>query len=350
MKPERKIHPMPSGSRSPVICLAASGGGHVRQLLDLRNAWAGSDYFFVTEDTALGRSLAREHPVEFVTHYALGQARLGHPFRMIAGAIRNLFQSLAIVLRRRPDIVITTGAGAVFWVALFARISGARLVMIESFARFDRPSKFARLTAPFATHKVVQARPLLAWWPDAALFDPLRIDGTATDRRRKEALLFATVGATLPFPRLVDAIARLKASGMLPERVIVQYGDGAPPPAIPGLEARRDIPFDEIQSLLEKADIVLCHGGTGSLITALRAGCRVIAMPRRFDLGEHYDNHQEEITSAFAIRGLIESLRDEQELGAAITRARAREPVVATTDHSALVTHLQELMSEKPVR
>lgn len=344
MKPEFKTPSAPTGSRRQKVCLAASGGGHVRQLLDLKGAWSDQDYVFVTEDTILGRSLAQDHPVEFVSHYALGQARLGHPFRMLAGAVRNLVQSIGIVLRQRPDIVITTGAGAVFWVAVFARLLGARLVMIESFARFDHPSKFTRLTAPFATHKIVQAKPLLARWPDAALFDPLRIGGS--DRPAKEPLIFATVGATLPFPRLVDAIVALKASGRLPEQVIVQYGEAPPPPEVPGMEARRDIPFDEVQALLARADIVLCHGGTGSLITALRAGCRVIAMPRRFDLGEHYDDHQEEITSAFAVRGLIESLRDETDLEAAIERARKREPVIATTDHCRLVEHLRTILAE----
>src|SRR3546814_13248667 len=65
------------------------------------------------------------------------------------------------------------------------------------------------------------------------------------------------------------------------------------------------LPFAKVQKLLHDADIVVCHGGTGSLITALRAGCRVIAMPRLSERGEHYDNHQSEITEAFVARGLI---------------------------------------------
>src|SRR3546814_2130094 len=43
------------------ICLAGSGGGHVRQLLDLEPAWRGHDAFFVTEVTALGESLAEHY-------------------------------------------------------------------------------------------------------------------------------------------------------------------------------------------------------------------------------------------------------------------------------------------------
>src|SRR3546814_21031373 len=64
------------------ICLAGSGGGHVRQLLDLEPAWRGHDAFFVTEDTALGESLAEHYRCLFVPHVAMGQARLGAPFRM----------------------------------------------------------------------------------------------------------------------------------------------------------------------------------------------------------------------------------------------------------------------------
>src|SRR5215472_12209903 len=57
------------------VCLAASGGGHLRQLLDLQSFWSGHDYFFVTEDTALGQSLRDSHPTYFVPHFGLGQAR-----------------------------------------------------------------------------------------------------------------------------------------------------------------------------------------------------------------------------------------------------------------------------------
>src|SRR3546814_5417597 len=64
------------------ICLAGSGGGHVRQLLDLEPAWRGHDAFFITEDTALGESLAEHYRCLFVPHVAMGQARLGAPFRI----------------------------------------------------------------------------------------------------------------------------------------------------------------------------------------------------------------------------------------------------------------------------
>lgn len=334
-------------SRRPRICLAASGGGHVRQLLDLEPVWRGQDYFFVTEDTALGRSLARDHPVRFVAHYALGQARIGQTLAMIRGALANIVQSVRIAFVERPDIVISTGAGAVFVVALTARLLGARFVLIDSFARFDKPSKFARIAKPFATHVVVQSAALKAIWPDAELFDPLRI--IDEERPPKQPLMFATVGATLPFPRLVEAVLALKASGALPERVILQIGDDPAPYAPPpGVEIVRSLDFDRVQAILRDAELVVCHGGTGSLITALRAGCRTAAMPRRFALREHYDNHQEEITAAFADRGLIEAVVESDQLAGAIERLRARPPRMATTDPSALIAWLKKLIGAEP--
>ncbi|HYZ48134.1 MAG TPA: glycosyltransferase [Sphingomonas sp.] len=325
--------------------MAASGGGHVRQLLDLEPVWAPHDYFFVTEDTALGRSLAAKHPVRFVTHYALGQARLGNTAAMLKGAARNLAQSARIVGRERPDVVITTGAGAVYWTAMSARALGAKVVLIDSFARFDAPSKFARGLKPFATETIVQSAALKQHWPDAMLFDPFRI--LYSTPPPKQPLLFATVGATLGFPRLVDTVLKLKASGRLPERVILQVGDVDLPQNLPeGVEVRTAIPFDEVQAILRDAMFVVCHGGTGSLITALRAGCRTVAMPRRFSLGEHYDDHQEEITAAFAARGLVEVALETDDLGDCIERVRARPPVMATTDPQALIDYLKTRLND----
>lgn len=323
------------------LCLAASGGGHVRQLLDLEPAWSRHDAFFVTEDTALGHSVAAKHRTHFVSHVAVGQAKLGKPFTMIRAGIRNFVQSARAILKERPDMVISTGAGAVFFAVLWARLLGARVVVIDSFARFDQPSLFARIAAPFAHELVVQSAPLGRAFPRAHVFDPLRtLDGP---RPPKRPLLFATVGATLPFDRLVETVAEAKRRGALPEQVLAQVGIGGIRPD--GLDCVETLPFETIQETLREADLVVCHGGTGSLITALREGCRVIAMPRLFERGEHYDDHQAEITSAFQARGLIRVANSPEELIEALADVRSREPKLATTDPSELRAHLEQLFA-----
>lgn len=328
------------------VCLAGSGGGHLRQILDLSQAWSAHDYFIVTEDTALGRSVAAEHPTRFVTHVALGQARLGSPVRMLLSAARNFLESVSIVLKERPQVVFSTGAGSCFFTVLVARLLGARIVVADSIARFDSLSAFARMAGPLAHNRIVQSRALSAFWPDAEVFDPIRIvDGT---RPPKKPLLFATVGATLPFDRLVETVAELKAAGEIPERVVIQTGIGGKQPS--GVEVFETLPFDEMIAFQREADIVVCHGGSGSLITALREGCRVVAMPRLFSLGEHYDNHQEEITDAFRTRGLIRTARSKEELLEALQDVRRSDPVLATSEPTALTEFLSQLLQEEARR
>ena len=218
----------PLGAAALRICLAGSGGGHIRQLLDLEPAWRTHSYFFLSEDTALTRSIAKNHRTVFVPHFALGQARLGKPAKMLIAGCRNFFSSAKIIITERPDVLITTGAGSVFWSVIWARMLGARIVLIESFARFKAPSVFGKLTAPFAHHKVAQSRALSTHWPDAAVFDPLRpLD---TPRPKKKPLLFATVGAILPFDRLINLVAEAKQLGLISEDVIAQVGEGGTRP------------------------------------------------------------------------------------------------------------------------
>lgn len=332
----------------PLLCLSASGGGHVRQILDLEPLWRDYPHFFVTEETALGRSIAERSPTEFIPHFALGQARLGAPLAMLGQAWHSLWRSAGIVRRRRPDVVITTGAGSQLFVVFWARLRGARIVLIDSFARFERPSAFARLAGWLAHVRIAQSAVSGSTWPGAKVFDPLRLLDTAPPA--KELLLFATVGATLPFERLSRLVLEAKRAGHIPERIVLQTGTGGPPlPATKGVEIVEDLPFDDVQKLLEKADLVVCHGGTGSLITALRQHCRVIAIPRRFARGEHYDDHQFEITSAFAQRGLIAVAEDLPSFVAALDQVRAHPPQAATTEPAALIEFLRSYLDEGPL-
>ena len=323
------------------VCLAASGGGHLRQILDLQAVWEKHDYFFITEDTALGRTIAKDHPTRFLPHFAWGQVKQGALFTMIGRAIRSFAKSAAIIVRERPHVLITTGAGAVYPAVLWARLMGSKVIAMESFARFERPSLFGRLAAPISHHFIIPSAGVSRWYPKAEIFDPLVILDKPT--AQKEDVIFATVGATLPFDRMVASVAQLKNEGAISERVVIQTGVGGLAPE--GLEVHETLPFGQIESLLKKATVVICHGGTGSIITALREGCHVIAVPRLSELGEHYDDHQSEITDAFEQRGLILVARSTEELREALAHVHERSRIVATTDPVELTDYMDGLLA-----
>ena len=312
----------------------------MRQILDLEHFWSQHDSFFVTEDTALGRSIAKTQETYFLPHVALGQLKAGQPLRMMVGARVSIAESLKIIRKSRPDVILTTGAGSMAFIVAWGRMFGAKIILIDSFARFERPSKFAKLMGPLAHLKIAQASQEAQNWRNALTFDPFRI--VDSERPQKEPLLFATVGATLAFPRLVDMIVAADGSGGLPAEVIMQVGKDGMAGRQTSREWSETYTFDEMQTIMNRADYVVCHGGTGSLITALQSGCRVIAVPRRRERGEHYDDHQSEITETFRKRGLIEVADDEVQFLAALDRLKQKIPVRATTDYSELASYLED--------
>ena len=73
----------------------------------------------MADDTPLARSIAAEHRVHLVAHLGRwGRPGSGRPFKMIVASIRNLVQSARVMPRERPSLVISTGAGTVFFSVL----------------------------------------------------------------------------------------------------------------------------------------------------------------------------------------------------------------------------------------
>ncbi|WP_248624395.1 PssE/Cps14G family polysaccharide biosynthesis glycosyltransferase [Enterococcus cecorum] len=62
---------------------------------------------------------------------------------------------------------------------------------------------------------------------------------------------------------------------------------------------------EEFDSILEKSDIVITHGGTGAIMNSLKKGKKVIAVPRLSKFNEHIDDHQIQIVRQFEELNLI---------------------------------------------
>ena len=320
------------------ILLVASGGGHLRQLLDLEAFWKEHDVIFATEDTPLGRGLAEKWPVEFLEHFAFGQAKVNSWRALLLASVANFKQSWRIIKTVKPDVVISTGSGSAFFCFALGRLRGARTVLVESFARFRAPSLFGRLAYPFASKVVAQSELIRKSWRRAEICDPVEI--VEAPQREKQGAAVVMVGTVLPFDRLVSGVADLKARGLLPEEVVAQIGRGGAAPT--QLNCVEWLSFDELRSTLDRAEIVFSHGGTGSMITALQAGCRLIVMPRDPKRREHYDDHQSEIVGAFAERGLIHAAYEIDDLPGAVAMARSAPVHVIQMNHRKLIGLLQD--------
>lgn len=127
--------------------LVASNGGHLLQLSRLRDTWAPEDRHWVTFDTEDASSLLDGEHVTFAHHPTN---------RNLPNLLRNTVLAFRLVRQRRPRAVVTTGAGVAVPFCYIARLYGARVVYIESFARVTEPSLTGRLVHPVAHRFFVQ--------------------------------------------------------------------------------------------------------------------------------------------------------------------------------------------------
>ena len=70
------------------------------------------------------------------------------------------------------------------------------------------------------------------------------------------------------------------------------------------------IDYDKMNQYIEKSDLIITHGGTGSIITPLKDGKKVIACARLSKYNEHVDDHQNEIVDIFYEEGYILKLNE----------------------------------------
>lgn len=138
-------------------CWSYSPGGH---LAELERATAGLRFADRFDVTFAGGRPAAEPPRR--TYHVC------HPRRSPWRTLVNLTQSLAILLRERPALIVSTGADVAVPVCLLGRLMGARLIFIETAGEL-RPSLSGRLLYPFAHLFVVQWPEKLEAFPRAVL-------------------------------------------------------------------------------------------------------------------------------------------------------------------------------------
>ena len=140
------------GAKELRVCLASSAGGHTSQLLELAESWKGISPCWVTTSDVIKEKLSKYGKV-----YVVGECNRQHPLRVFLVLLR----CIRIVLRERPDVVISTGAAAGCMVCFLSKLFGARIVWIDSITNVYRLSLSGRLVRRIADLFLVQ-------WPELA--------------------------------------------------------------------------------------------------------------------------------------------------------------------------------------
>ena len=117
-------------------------------------------------------------------------------------------------------------------------------------------------------------------------------------------MIFVTVGSrNYQFDRLFRKLDRLYEDGVLSEQMFAQTGTSTYVPK--HFEHKDFITQEEFLEKIKSADIVVSHGASGSIMKALNAGKKVIAVTRLEKYNEHINDHQIQNNEAFSSNGYV---------------------------------------------
>lgn len=134
-------------------------------------------------------------------------------------------------------------------------------------------------------------------------------------------MIFIILGSQkFQFNRLLKAVDDLLERNLINDKVFAQIGYSDYKPKM--YEYCEFLNRDEFNNIINESDIVITHGGTGSIIRAVKNEKKVIAVPRLVEYGEHVDNHQLQLLKEFKEMNLIYACSDLNNLNEVIKKVK----------------------------
>lgn len=146
------------------------------------------------------------------------------------------------------------------------------------------------------------------------------------------------------FSRLLKEIDKQIKNGLIKDEVIVQAGFTK--------YKSKDMqifdmkPMNELNKLIDEANLIITHGGAGTIINSLKKGKKVIAVPRLKEHSEHVNNHQKAIISRFNREGYIIGVLDDMTLEEALKKAEKFEPVPYIEKNTNIINIIEKFIQE----
>lgn len=132
-------------------------------------------------------------------------------------------------------------------------------------------------------------------------------------------LIFVTVGSrNYPFNRLFIELDKLCEEGIIKDKIFAQIGTSTYKPK--NYEYKDFISQEEFMKKIQDSTYVISHGASGSIMKALNAGKKVIAVTRLEKYGEHINDHQIQNNEAFGSNGYVLPVFEMDELKNAVEK------------------------------
>ena len=154
-------------------------------------------------------------------------------------------------------------------------------------------------------------------------------------------MIFVTLGTNdNSFERLLKAIDKEIEKGTIKDKVIVQAG--CTKYESKNMEILDLIPREEFDRLISECDLLITHGGVGSILTGVNNGKKVIAVPRLAKYKEHGNDHQLQIVDNFSERKYILAVKDLNKLGKTIEKAKTFKPKKFVSNTNNIINMIED--------
>lgn len=294
------------------ICLISTTGGHLNQLLQLKEVYEKYEHYFVTIKSEYAEQALRSEKFYYMKQI------LRNPLNLFI----NLFESLTILKSERPDVLITTGAGDALPTCYLGKLMGIKVIFIETFARVSIPSFFGILVHPISDLTIVQWEALLESYKGSVhggfLYDIQPSQSYAKDGPQKT---FVTVGTHfLNFNRLLKELDILAEKGTLRGKVVAQIGHSSYEPK--NYEWFTFVDPNRFAQYIRESDLIITHDGSTAIGTALSEGKITVVVPRLKEYGEASYDNKYDLARALEKENMIILVRDIKELEKAVVNSR----------------------------
>lgn len=145
------------------------------------------------------------------------------------------------------------------------------------------------------------------------------------------------------FERLLKELDRLKKNKIIKEKIIVQ--SGYTKYSSEDMEIFDFIDKDKLEEYQDKADIIITHGGVGSIISSLKKDKKVIAIPRLKKYDEHVNDHQLDIVESFSNNGYIIGIKEVKELESAYKNIKKFKPKKYIPNNSKIIKIVEDFIN-----
>ena len=145
------------------VLFISSTGGHLNELLQLKQLFKKYDSYIITEKTKSTKSLK----YKYNNVYYLVYGTKDHLFKFIFKFIFNIFKSFYLFLKIRPKVIITTGTHTAVPMCYIGKLFRRKIIYIETFANSETKTLTGKLVYPIADEFIVQWESMLKLYPKA---------------------------------------------------------------------------------------------------------------------------------------------------------------------------------------